>query len=64
LEVVGIWALQILESLNASEFIKSFVADAVIVELGFVITFVPCFCALYSHFFLESGYISVQRFDG
>jgi len=41
LEVVGIWALQVLESLNASELIKSFVADAVIGGVGFVITFVP-----------------------
>jgi ferrous iron transport protein B len=64
LEVAGIWTLQILESLNASEFIKSFVADAVIGGVGFVITFVPVLFVLYIVIsFLEgSGYISRAAF--
>jgi len=64
LEVVGIWALQILESLNASEFIKSLVADAAIGGVGFVITFVPVLFVLYIVIsFLEgSGYISRAAF--
>ncbi|MCW4573347.1 ferrous iron transport protein B [Venenivibrio stagnispumantis] len=45
--VISVWAISLLDYVGASEFIKSFVTQAVIGGVGFVIAFVPVLFVLY-----------------
>ncbi len=64
LSVVSICIISFLEQSQTSDFLKSFVSDAVIGGVGFVLTFVPVLLTLYMIIsFLEgSGYISRAAF--
>ncbi len=64
LSVISNWTVFFLEQAQVSDFVKSFVSDAIIGGVGFVLTFIPVLFTLYMIIsFLEgSGYISRAAF--